>query len=381
MSDTPEAAFAASLAAAAALEPNAPTETTAGSKAPAASNELDGEAELSEGASPDGDDADEGAGDDDGQEADGEDSGEVSDAVAEARELFLAGDKAAALKALGLDPKVLDLNDAKFRTMRQGLKEADTKLAEATRLHTEAEASKAETKRMYELGKKELGPVLQMKRLLAKGDFASAKDLLEACAPPGTTYRQIAEGIAAAASGMSAAEQLYRRKLRELDEKENAPKEPEPDKKAPAADAGKNLEGAKKMLASTPLDGIPGAAEALVRIASENWDAEKKGFKVPRAKLVELVQKDPVISQLLELKVLKAKGKGKKALEPEVEEDEPAPVKRDTKGRFRERPRVESKLTPEQQAAAKREADFKASIAEAAAMERRETRVSGKGRR
>lgn len=335
---------------------------------------VDGEtepaAEADEAGADDGDDAD-------GQEADGEADGEVPDAVAEARELFLAGDKAKALKKLGLDPKVLDLNDAKFRTMRQGLKEADTKLTEATRLHTEATAAQAETKRMYELGKKELGPVLQMKRLLAKGDFASAKDLLEACAPPGTTYRQIAEGIAAAASGMSAAEQLYRRKLRELDAAEHE-KAPEPEKKAPPADAGKNLEGAKKMLTSTPLDGIPGAAEALVRIAAENWDAEKKGFKVPRAKLLELVKKDPIVAGLLELKALKAK----KAKAEEVDEpEETLPVKRDPKGRFRERPRAESKLTPEQQAQAKREADFKTSIAEAAAMERAQTRQVGKGRR
>lgn len=376
MSDTPEAAFAASLAAAAALEPSN-AETPAGSKTAApASDALDGEAELSEGESPAGDDTDEGAGDDDGPETDDEDDAPVSDTVASVKEKLLAGDVKSALKELGLDPKILDLNDAKFRTMRQGLKEAETAKAEATRLHTEAEAAKVETKRLYDMGKKELGPVLQMKRLLAKGDYASAKDLLEACAPPGTTYRQIAEGIAAAASGMSAAEQLYRRKLRELDEKENAQKEPEPEKKAPVADAGKNLEGAKKMLASTALADIPGAAEALVRIASENWDAEKRGFRVPKADLVKLVQKDPVISQLLELKALKAKGK--KTPEQEAEE---LPVKRDTKGRFRERPRTESKLTPEQQQAAKREADFRASIAEAAALERQQTRIAGKGRR
>src|SRR5690606_22621942 len=205
------------------------------------------------------------------------------------------GDKAGALKALGLDPKILDLNDAKFRTMRQGLREADTKLAEATRLHTEATAKQEETKRMYELGKKELGPVLQMKRLLAKGDYASAKDLLEALAPPGTTYRQIAEGIAAAASGMSAAEQLYRRKLRELDEQEQ--KKAEPEKKTPAADTSKDVEGARKVLTVHGKDllDVPGAAEALVRVAREHWDAEKKGFTVPKAQLVELVRKDPVV--------------------------------------------------------------------------------------
>lgn len=322
-------------------------------------------------------------------ESDGEGADEAEDGADDAapsgesaaKELLLAGDKAGALKALGLDPKILDLNDAKFRTMRQGLKAADEKVAEATRLHAEAVAAQAETKRLYEKGQKELGPVLQMRRLLAKGDYASAKDLLESLAPPGTTYRQIAEGIAAAASGMSAAEQLYRRKLRELDEQEQKKAEPEK-KPAPAGDTNKNLEGAKKMLSSTDLKDIPGAAEALVRVAAENWDAEKKGFKVPKAKLVELVRQDTVIAQLLELRALKA-AKGKKAPEPEPEAEEDEEKPRDKTGRFRERPRrpPAPKLTPQQEKEAAAERRFQASLAAAREMEKSAQRKTGKGRR
>jgi uncharacterized membrane-anchored protein YhcB (DUF1043 family) len=377
LSEKAEAAFAASLAAAIAMEP-------------AASGDDDGDvADTSDGAADDSADAGSEGADTDADDGAGEDDDDSSDAGASgssaAKELFLSGDKAGALKALGLDPKILDLNDAKFRTMRQGLKEADTKLAEATRLHTEATAKQEETKRMYELGKKELGPVLQMKRLLAKGDYASAKDLLEALAPPGTTYRQISEGLAAAASGMSAAEQLYRRKLRELDEQEQKKAEPEPEKKAPASDPNRDLEGARKVLTVHGKDllDVPGAAEALVRVAREHWDAEKKGFKVPRAKLVELVRKDTVISQLLELKALKAKGVSQSSTAPSASEDdeEEQTTPRDKSGRFRERPRQppKPKLTPEQQRAADREAKLRKSIAEAAAMEKASQR--GKGRR
>lgn len=377
MSDTPEAAFAASLAAAAALEPsNANDDAPSGDDAGGADDEdVAGTPPSSEDGEDVDADADEGADDDDGQEADGEDDAEVSDDLSSIKEKFLSGDAKAALKELGLDPKILDLNDAKFRTMRQGLKAADEKLAAAEAAKTEADTKLAEVNRMYKKGQEELGPVLQLKRLLAKGDYLSAKDMLEALAPPGTTYQQIAEGIALAAKGMSPSEQLYRRRLRELDEKEQKAKEEKekpPEKPAPT-DSSKNIEGAKKALTGTALADIPGAAEALVRIAAEHWDPVKKGLKVPRAKLIELTAKDPVISQLLELKQLKAKSK--KTPEPEPE------VKRDPKGRFRERSRERtSTMTPEQQAAARREKEFKDSVAQAAAMERRERRAAGAGK-
>jgi len=376
LADTPDTAFAESLAAAAAMESTTDDVESAESKedGEGGASAAGGNAAVDDGGVGDdeGDDAGDDEGDDDADDA-SEDS--ASSDLAGIKELFLSGDKAGALKALGLDPKVLDLNDAKFRTMRQGLKEADAKLTAAAAKEAEVKAAEARTAEMYERGKKELGPVLQLQRMLAKGDYMSAKDLLEALAPPGTTYQQIAEGIAAAAKGMSPAEQLYRRKLREIDEKEQAAKAPEkkePEKPA-AVDTGKNLEGAKKALVGTALADIPGAAEALVKVAAEHWDPVKKGLKLPRAELIKLVQKDPVISQLLELKQLKAKKAGK-APEPEPE------VKRDTKGRFRERPRVDSKLTPEQQRKAKQEADFKASVAQAAAMERQARRAAGAGK-
>lgn len=369
MPDVPDTAFAESLAAAAALEPNAPADETVESDGVVGDDASDDtEDSASDDASDDSDDAE-----DDVSEGDESEDSDAS--AAKARELFLAGDKAAACKALGLDPKALDLNDAKFRTMRQGLKAADEKLAEANAAQAKATADLAEVQRMYKKGQEELGPVLQLKRLLGKGDYLAAKDLLEACAPPGTTYQQIAEGIALAAKGMSPSEQLYRRRLRELDEREQKAKEEKekPAEQKPAVDSNRNLEGAKKALASTALADIPGAAEKLVAVAAEHWDPVKKGLKLPRAELIKLVSKDPVISQLLELKQLKAKKAGKTP--------EPKETVRDLNGRFKERSRERtSKLTPEQQAQAKREKDFRDSVAQAAAMERRERRQAGAGK-
>jgi hypothetical protein len=367
--------FAASLAAAAALEP---TESDDEPGTPETDDTTDG-VEEPDGAS-DADDSSSADSGDDSEEDESEDSGEASDDVDAIRQKFVDGDVDEALKSLGLDPKILEVNGPKLKAMREGLKAAKELDINATIKLQAAKEAEEKAASLYEAGKKELGPVLKLQRLLGKGDFMAAKDLLEALAPKGTTYKQIAEGIAAAARGMSPAEELYRRRLREMDEEEQRKKDAETEaaKKAtepdPAVLAQKNLDGAKALLAKTAFADIPGAPEALVALAAKNWDPVKKGLKVPKDQLVKLLEKDPVVGGLLELKRLKAGKPGTKGKTPEPE------VKRDPKGRFRERPRAESKLTPEQQREARKAQDFKNSVAEAAAMERRERRAAGAGK-
>lgn len=273
------------------------------------------------------------------------------------------------MKALGLDPKVIDVNDAKLRAMRQGLKEARERDAAATTKAKQVEIALAEGKRQY-------GPLVDLKLALAAGDFAAAKDLLEALAPQGTSYKQIAEGIARAAAGMSPSEALYRKKLREM-EAENARKaeeakaqEERTKTEQSAADTAKrNLEGAKRMLSKTPFESIPGAAEKLVELAAANWDPVKKGLKVPREQLVKELEKDPVIGGLLELKRLKAAG-GRPPAQPK--DEKPAAERRDGKGRFQ--PRTQR---PERD---KGQDEFAAALAEASRLEAAERRQTRKGR-
>lgn len=375
----PQDDFAASLAAAAALEPDATeSEPDAGDVEDASDEPATGAADADGQGDDSGadDSADE---DDDSAEDEGEDSSAASGDVDAIRQKFLDGDVDEALKDLGLDPKILEVNGPKLKAMREGLKAARELEASAAVKLTESQAKAKWADQVIADGKAKYGHLVDLKLALGKGDFTAARDLLEALAPEGTTYKQIAEGLARAAAGMSPSERIYRDKLRKMAEDERKAAEAaeaeknKPVEQKPEVLAQKNLDGAKKLLEKTTFSDIPGAAEKLVQLAAENWDPVKKGLKVPKEQLVKLLEKDPVIGQLLELKQLKAKKAGGKA-PAKVE----APAVRDPKGRFRERPA--SKLTPEQQHEARRAAEFKASVAQAAAMERQERRAAGAGK-
>lgn len=278
---------------------------------------------------------------------------ETTPAIDDIKQSILDGDLDGAVKALGLDPKVLQINGPKFRAMRQGLKQAKEAQTIATARLTEAQTKAKWAEDVIAEGKAKYGDLIGLKHALKAGEFTAARDILEALLPEGASLVDVAKELSRTASEMSASERLYRDKLRKLAASERKVEEPPAVAPTPP-DPQKNLEGAKRMLEATDLKDVPGAAEALVKVAAQHWDAEKKGFRVPRSQLLELVRKDAVVSQLLELRSLKAAKQTPKA----------APVK------VRER----GKLTPEQSEQARQEAAFRASILEAAALERAQMR-------
>lgn len=380
MSDPNDAAdFAAALTAAA----SAAEETPDAPKGKPASRNVADASETDDSADDEGEvsdaSTDDDAGDDDGQEEGGEDDAPVSDDVAGIRQKFIDGDIEDALKDLGVDPKVLGVNGPKLIAMRKGLTEAKSLKARADRVFRDAAAKEAHSKAVIEDGKKTYGHLVDLKHALRLGEFSAARDILEALAPEGTTYKQIAEGLAKAAAGMSPSERVYRQKLRDLAAKEakdaeDAIEKAKPVTVAPEAVKAKNLEGATKLLKGTALEGVAGAAEKIVELAAANWDAAKKGLKVPKTELVKLAAKDPILSQLLELKKLKAKGsKAPQVIETTAEETPP----RGPTGRFRNR-RTEV-VDPKK----KEKDEFAAAMAQASAMEAadRRARNAGKGRR
>jgi len=333
-----------------------------------------GDETESESADSEADDSD--AGESDGPEADEEADEPVSDDVAGIRQKFIDGDIEDALKELGVDPKVLGVNGPKLIAMRKGLAEAKAVKARADGVFRDAAAKEQHAQAIIADGKKQYGHLVDLKNALKLGEYTAAKDILEALAPDGVSYKQIAEGLAKAAAGMSPSEVIYRKKLREMAAKEQADAEAAEQAKvkasqpAPEAVQAKNLEGANKLLKGTALEGVAGAAEVVVRLAAQNWDPVKKGLRVPKTELVKLAAKDPVIAQLLELKQLKSKGK------PEAKTE--APVERESgTGKFKSRRTVI--VDPK----AKEKDEFAAAMAEAARMEasERRTRGAGKGRR
>lgn len=316
----------------------------------------------------DSDDADDVA-DDDGSEADDEDDGplpDVDDFKSEVSQLLVDGDLAGACKALGIDPKILKINQPKFEAMRKGLKEAKELREAATAATTAATAEDTRVKAVLADAKAKYGPLVDLKNSLALGDYYAAKELLESLAPKGTTFQQIAEGIVQAAKGVSPSEAALRRQLKQEREDRAAAEAKATKERDDAAAATqtealtrKNLAGAQTRLKGTDFDGVDGAAAKLVEIVAANWDYERKGLKITAAECIKLLSKDPVISKLVELKKLK----GRAAPPPTV-----VTKLRTTK---------ETKQDPK----ARAEAERKQAMAEATAAEQKSLRANRRGRR
>lgn len=258
------------------------------------------EVELSEDEEADPDDADD--------DEDSDDSEEEPD-VAAIGELLVGGKLAEACKKLGVDPKIFKVNEAKFKAMRAGLAEANAKTAAAEQ---SARANVAEKQRLDAVladAKREYGPLVDLKAAVGLGDFATIQELLIAMAPKGTSWETIKAGLDNAGKGVTPGELAARRELKRLKEEQAAAEAERQRQQATLTDeqlTKKNLDGATSRLKGTEFEGIPGAPEAMVRIISENWDYARNGLKVKAEKIMELLAADPVVSQLVELKKLKA---------------------------------------------------------------------------
>lgn len=371
-----DAEFAASLAEAAGEEPEAdepePEDPGTGGE-----NDEPGEPEASD--QDDSNDLDD-AGDSDGSEENGEADAPVADLSA-IGQLFVDGDMAGACKALGIDPKIFELNEPKFRAMRQGLKDARAKEAAAQAAQTQAEQSLQRANQIIADGKKQYGHLVDLKHSLARGEWLAAKELLEELAPAGTTFQQIAEGIVQSARGVTPGEAAARRRLKELEraEAERKAKEEETARKAleeqaAAQQKARNLRGAEERLRGTDFEGVDGAAEKLVEIVASNWDYERGGLKIKPEECLKKLGEDPIISKLVKLKKLESRQAGKPTR---------ATPARDTTGRFvpparhrgivGKRPAVTTpEKTPQK---VKPEDEFAASIREATRLEAAERRA------
>lgn len=324
-----------------------------------------------EGLEADGAGVDDG-GEDDGSEEDGEADGEAPDFSAVGQQI-VDGDLAGACKLLGIDPKILNVNVPKFEAMRKGLKETRAREATAIAAETSAKAAQTQADAVMADAKSKYGDLVDLKLSVKAGDFYAVREILEALAPDGTPIQKILEGIALAAKNVSPSEIVYKRKVRELAAKEAQEAQAKKDAETASASkaeetarAERNKAGAAKLLKGTAFEDLPGAADALVKLAADHWDPVKKGLKVPPAALVKLLAKDPVLGGLAELKRLKGKGTPPQAAAPPVNKNK----NRTPTGQFqRKAPTKQEQM----------EAERKASIAEAARIEVRDARSKRRG--
>lgn len=254
-------------------------------------------------------------------EDDGADAGDGADLEA-IGQLFVAGDLAAACKALGIDPKVLKVNGPKLIAMRKGLAEANAKSAAAEQATKANAAEKSRLDAVLADAKRRFGPLVDLQNAIGLADFGSVQELLLALAPKGTSWEQLKTGLDAAGKAVTPELLAAKRELKRLKDEQaalEATKTQSQTAEQETALAKKNLDGATARLKGTDFDGIAGAPEAMVRIISENWDFTRGGLKCKPEEILKKLGEDPVISQLIELKKLKAKGgKPGKEAKPKV---------------------------------------------------------------
>jgi hypothetical protein len=318
----------------------------------------------------DSDDAD--AGDENAAESSALDSASVA-------ELLSSGDLAELCKRAGVDPKILKVNAGKLKADREILRQSKVAQAAAEARDKDAQSKLAEAKQILDGGRKTYGFAVDLKNMIASGDFLGIKELCMQLAPKGVTWEQINAGIIKAEKGDNPSEVMYRSLLRkQAQEKVEADRvaaekaAQEAAANAEADQAKRNLESATAKLKGTQFEKIPGAAEKLVQIVNEAYDPVRKGFKITPAQALQQLAKDPLIALAL-------KGLGGK---PRVAE--PLPARRNERGQFatpaRDQKRAEKPTTKEAQRK-QRDAEFAASIAEAAKLEAKERRNAGGARR
>jgi hypothetical protein len=211
---------------------------------------------------------------DDELEDEDEDEGEELTAdEAAAKKLFEAGDIKGACKRLGVDPKIFKINARQFTAMRKGL-------ADATKLSREGTAAKTQADNLCQAAEQTYGPIVAGFRAYKDGNPMNLRAAIELMCED--TFENVVATVARAAKGLSP-EQVEIVKLRkEIQDRENKAKE---DQTKAQAEAQKTTEVARvsKLLKTTPLAKIDGAAEEIYDLVAASFDGTGYGLTVKQA--------------------------------------------------------------------------------------------------
>jgi hypothetical protein len=249
-----------------------------------------------------------------------------------------AGDKKALCKALGVSPKLLDLDDQKFRVLRG--KASKLKTREAALSKREAELTNLDTKR--QLAEREAerrwGKIARAEKAYADGRYHEAAEALPLIFG-GDDLAVITQRIARATTGLSADE---RRNIEQRKQLEKDRQELEAEK---ARTLGRSKQQTERQKALGKV-GVRIKGHAIARLGEDanelvlrelegSWDPELRGFRLTVAQAADAVHK----RQLAAAKKLgfgasspvkKAKPRPPADAEP-VSRPRPAPIGKDGK--------------------------------------------------
>lgn len=218
------------------------------------------------------------------EESEGEESEEESEpaleeadgeaARAEVAKMFADGDLKGACAKLGLDPAIFKLNNRQFAAARKAESEAKRLASEAETRQAATEARAKQAEALQAGAEKVYGPIVAgNKAYRVDRDMAKAKAALELMFED--KFENIVENIQKGVQPLSAAELRVIELERKLTE-EKAQKEQETAAQSSQQQHKADVDKVSSKLAGTPLEGVEGAAEDIVKVLRASYNPALK---------------------------------------------------------------------------------------------------------
>lgn len=192
-------------------------------------------------------------------------SADVEELRANVSALLEAGDLKAAAKALGVDPKIFNLNNRQFAANRKAAGDAARKATEAATTLATAEARAKAAENLQAAAEREYGVIAAGSKAYREGDLSGVRAAIEIMCKD--TLENVTGKLARAAKGLDPGQievAKLRREIAERDAREKAAKDAAENSTAEAAQVSQISDKLK----GSPLEGVDGAAQeifALVR--------------------------------------------------------------------------------------------------------------------
>lgn len=229
----------------------------------------------------------------DDDEAEGLDANELA-----AKKLFESGDIKGACKRLGIDPKIFKINARQFTAMRKGLADAKKLASEGQTKATKGEQLRSQAEQVY-------GPIVAGFQAYKDGNPMNLRAAIELMCED--SFENVVATVARAAKGLDPTQVELIKLRKEMADRDAKQKE---DQTKAQVEAQSKAEVTKltKLLKTTPLAKIDGAAEEIYKLVAESYDGAGYGLTVKQA-YAQVKAKHEKVAKAFGGKLPTAKGK------------------------------------------------------------------------
>lgn len=216
----------------------------------------------------------------DGEESEGDEPLETSDNEVfknEIADLLDQGNLKKACEKLGVDPAIFKINNRQFAAIRKGE-------SKARKFHTEAEnkiktasQKEAQAEKLHKTAELTYGPIVAGSKSAREGDWSRAKAAVELMFE--MPFETVVDNIKKGVKPLDPAQAEILKLRAELQE-EKAKKNQDDAKAVEQGQYQKDLQTVSTKLTGTPLEGVEGAAEDIVKVIRASYDPGLKKYSL-----------------------------------------------------------------------------------------------------